>query len=156
MEQAKAWAGSHDASTYDATTHHHHDRTKAGGSCVGCHMGAVTYMGVDVRHDHSFRIPDPQFRVEGDAPNTCSACHPKEGDRRAAKKVEEWYGSGAGTTFGRAFLAAEARAVDAEVELLRIIDDPTQPPIVRASALGRLGDSVAVRLIRAAMTPEPR
>lgn len=25
--------------------------------CVGCHMPARTYMGVDVRYDHSFRIP---------------------------------------------------------------------------------------------------
>ncbi|MEO1245237.1 MAG: tetratricopeptide repeat protein [Pseudomonadota bacterium] len=28
------------------------------GDCVGCHMPATTYMGVDDRRDHSFRIPD--------------------------------------------------------------------------------------------------
>ena len=27
------------------------------GNCVGCHMPATTYMGVDDRRDHSFRIP---------------------------------------------------------------------------------------------------
>jgi tetratricopeptide (TPR) repeat protein len=27
------------------------------GDCVGCHMPATTYMGVDDRRDHSFRIP---------------------------------------------------------------------------------------------------
>jgi len=26
--------------------------------CVSCHMQATTYMGVDPRHDHSFRLPD--------------------------------------------------------------------------------------------------
>jgi Tfp pilus assembly protein PilF len=27
-------------------------------NCVGCHMPATTYMGVDDRRDHSFRLPD--------------------------------------------------------------------------------------------------
>jgi Flp pilus assembly protein TadD len=38
-----------------ATADHNEARV---GDCVGCHMPATTYMGVDDRRDHSFRIPD--------------------------------------------------------------------------------------------------
>lgn len=34
-----------------------HNETDVG-NCVDCHMPATTYMGVDDRRDHSFRIPD--------------------------------------------------------------------------------------------------
>ena len=37
-----------------ATADHAEERV---GDCVGCHMPATTYMGVDDRRDHSFRIP---------------------------------------------------------------------------------------------------
>ena len=38
-----------------ATAEHADENT---GNCVDCHMRATTYMGVDDRRDHSFRIPD--------------------------------------------------------------------------------------------------
>ncbi len=38
-----------------ATTEHNETDV---GNCVDCHMPATTYMGVDDRRDHSFRIPD--------------------------------------------------------------------------------------------------
>ena len=40
--------------TVFATASHAAERT---GDCVSCHMAATTYMGVDDRRDHSFRIP---------------------------------------------------------------------------------------------------
>ncbi len=49
----------HTAATYDATTHHFHQRGTAGAACVSCHMPARTYMSVDARRDHSFRVPRP-------------------------------------------------------------------------------------------------
>jgi tetratricopeptide (TPR) repeat protein len=33
------------------------------GNCVGCHMPSTTYMGVDDRRDHSFRIPGTEESV---------------------------------------------------------------------------------------------
>lgn len=38
-----------------ATAAHSEEAT---GDCVGCHMPATTYMGVDDRRDHSFRLPN--------------------------------------------------------------------------------------------------
>jgi len=40
-----------------------HNETKIG-DCVSCHMPATTYMGVDDRRDHSFRIPDAGQSVD--------------------------------------------------------------------------------------------
>ena len=39
--------------------HHHHEQGSDGARCASCHMPATTYMVVDPRHDHSFRIPRP-------------------------------------------------------------------------------------------------
>jgi tetratricopeptide (TPR) repeat protein/nitrate/TMAO reductase-like tetraheme cytochrome c subunit len=43
--------------------------------CVDCHMPATTYMGVDERRDHSFRIPRPDLTVSHGLPNACQNCH---------------------------------------------------------------------------------
>ena len=49
----------HLASKYDTTQHHFHAPGTPGAACASCHMKTDTYMVVDPRHDHSFRIPRP-------------------------------------------------------------------------------------------------
>jgi hypothetical protein len=49
----------HPASKYDTPQHHHHKDGSTGASCVECHMPATTYMNVDPRRDHGFRVPRP-------------------------------------------------------------------------------------------------
>ena len=44
-------------------------------TCLDCHMPNKTYMGVDVRHDHSFRIPDPQLSAALGSLDPCATCH---------------------------------------------------------------------------------
>jgi tetratricopeptide (TPR) repeat protein len=41
-------------------------------------MPATTYMDVDSRRDHSFRIPHPGLSVELGTPNACTGCHVKD------------------------------------------------------------------------------
>jgi len=65
----------HPAGKYDTPAHHHHAPGTAGAACVNCHMPTRTYMGVDVRRDHSLRIPRPDLSVRLGTPNACSACH---------------------------------------------------------------------------------
>ena len=65
----------HPAGKYDSPAHHQHKPGSAGASCVACHMGENTYMEVDVRHDHSLRIPRPDLSVRHGTPNTCTQCH---------------------------------------------------------------------------------
>ncbi len=65
----------HPAGKYDSINHHHHEPGTPGASCVECHMPATTYMMVDARRDHSFRVPRPDLSVQLGTPNACTACH---------------------------------------------------------------------------------
>jgi tetratricopeptide (TPR) repeat protein len=65
----------HPASKYDTPQHHHHKDGSRGASCVECHMPATTYMDVDARRDHGFRIPRPDLSVKHQIPNACTQCH---------------------------------------------------------------------------------
>ncbi|RPI13494.1 MAG: hypothetical protein EHM60_08995, partial [Lysobacterales bacterium] len=51
----------HDAAKYDSPDHHFHAAGSAGAACAACHMKPETYMVIDGRHDHSFRIPRPDL-----------------------------------------------------------------------------------------------
>jgi predicted CXXCH cytochrome family protein len=47
----------HRADVFDVSTHHHQRPQTDAARCVSCHMPEKTYMGVDRRRDHSFRVP---------------------------------------------------------------------------------------------------
>jgi predicted CXXCH cytochrome family protein len=49
----------HASDKYAAVSHHRHEGLKPALACASCHMPERTYMGVDRRHDHSFRVPRP-------------------------------------------------------------------------------------------------
>src|SRR4029077_17459055 len=59
---------------------------------VNCHMPTRTYMVVDVRRDHSFRVPRPDFSVAYGTPNACNQCHRDKSVKWAADNVAKWYG----------------------------------------------------------------
>ncbi len=83
----------HLAEKFGARTHHFHDPDSTGASCIDCHMPTRTYMGVDVRRDHSYRIPRPEFTERFGVPNTCTACHPREERPVGGGSVSaKWYG----------------------------------------------------------------
>ncbi len=130
----------HRASVYDTPTHHHHQMHTVGAACVSCHMPDTTYMGVDARHDHSFRIPRPDLSVTLGVPNACNRCHAKRSARWAADEVQAWYPNPMTgyQRFAEAFAAADRGAGGAGDSLRAVADDPSEPPIVRASALARL------------------
>src|SRR6185436_62106 len=65
----------HQPEKFAVPAHHHHKNESAGTSCVACHMPARTYMTVDNRRDHSFRVPRPDLTVKIGTPNACAACH---------------------------------------------------------------------------------
>jgi len=64
----------HRAERYDRTSHHRHEGG-AGTQCVDCHMPAKTYMTIDPRRDHSFRVPRPDLSVRLGTRNACTGCH---------------------------------------------------------------------------------
>jgi tetratricopeptide (TPR) repeat protein len=68
----------HPAGKYDGEIHHRHPMTSAGAQCVECHMPQATYMDVDPRRDHSFRVPRPDLSVKLGTPNACTRCHVRD------------------------------------------------------------------------------
>ncbi len=135
---ADAVCGScHRPEVFDAPSHHHHQPDSPGASCIECHMPARTYMVVDPRRDHSFRIPRPDLTVKIGVPNACTACHADQSARWAADTTARWYGQGKsqGSHYGEALHAGRERLPHSERELTEIVSDSSVPAIVRATAL---------------------
>jgi predicted CXXCH cytochrome family protein len=130
----------HNAGKYDTTAHHFHKPDSAGASCAACHMPTTTYMVVDPRHDHSFRIPRPDLSVQLDTPNACNNCHTDRPASWAADRVKQWYKEPLKgyQQFAEALHAGRSGAAGAEQALTRLAGDVSQPDIARATALAAL------------------
>ena len=146
---------------FDSPSHHFHPQGGDGANCVDCHMPAKTYMVVDPRRDHSFRVPRPDLSVALGTPNACTGCHAGRSDRWAAETVAGWYGPERRREphFGSVLHAARAGAADAEGLLVSLIVDRAQPPIARATALSllpRYAGPGSIRAYRAGLRdPDP-
>jgi predicted CXXCH cytochrome family protein len=146
----------HAPAQFDTASHHHHAPAGAGGQCTACHMDTRVYMGVDRRHDHSFRVPRPDLTVAIGVPNACTSCHADRPAAWAAEAVAAWYPGGRQTRphFGLALAAGRAGASDAERRLSALIRDREQSGIARATALALLSrffSSASVGPLRAAV-----
>jgi len=135
------------AKRYDTPEHHFHAPESTGARCTACHMIERTYMEVDVRSDHSMRIPRPDLSVRLGTPNACNDCHADRSAEWAAEATAAWYGPAPERPrhFAEAFAAARAGAPDAAA-LAAVADDPEQSAIVRATALEWLGRTGAAGL----------
>ena len=132
----------HRADVYDSKDHHFHKKVhngqpSEGHLCVKCHMPGKIYMGADYRPDHSLRIPRPDLSVELGTPNACSAigCH---ADKPLSWNVEhytKWYGETRKPHYGTIIAAGRTRQPEAEVDLIRLAEDPLVPAIARATGL---------------------
>ncbi|MCZ6585676.1 MAG: tetratricopeptide repeat protein [Gammaproteobacteria bacterium] len=134
----------HLASTYDVIEHQHHERNTSGSFCVDCHMPARTYMVVDPRRDHSFRVPRPDLSSSLSTPNACNDCHEDESTAWAAAAVAGWFPGGRGQTFhyGQALHAGRSWAADRGQLLREVVTDPAAPAIVRATAVDLLARQI--------------
>jgi predicted CXXCH cytochrome family protein len=135
----------HQAEAFDTPKHHFHEARGAVTQCVSCHMPERLYMIVDGRRDHSFRMPRPDLTVELGTPNACADCHSDRGAKWAAQAIVKWYGPERRDAhpFARAFATAQTGGLDAEKLLMDTANDAAAPPIVRASALGRLSSHLS-------------
>ena len=100
-------------------------------------MPARTYMGVDPRRDHSFRVPRPDLSAALGTPNACTGCHRDRSPEWAAERITAWGGpprQGA-PDFARALDAARRGLPDAGPALIALAADQSQPGIARATAL---------------------
>ncbi len=130
----------HAPARFDTPAHHFHAQGSTGGACVACHMPVRTYMVVDPRHDHSFRIPRPDFSIAMGVPNACTDCHTDRSAAWAAQVMAGWYGPDWSRRphFAPAIHAGRTGRADAEGALVRLLRDARQPGIARATALALL------------------
>ena len=122
---------------YDSPAHHFHEQGKAGSQCVDCHAPQRTYMMVDPRRDHSFRIPRPDLSAKLQTPNACNQCHDQRSSKWAADAIAKWYGPERRhePTYGEALWAGRTRQPGSAAALTQLARDSGQPTIVRATAM---------------------
>ena len=127
----------HSPEKFAAVNHTGHSAGPNSPDCIACHMPARTYMAVDRRHDHSFRIPRPDLSVKIGTPNTCNSCHSDRDSAWAAAAIERWHGPlrKGFQTYAEALHAARLDQPEASDLLLKVAQDASVPAIARATAL---------------------
>jgi tetratricopeptide (TPR) repeat protein len=144
----------HVASNYETRDHHRHTQGQAGSNCVDCHMPAKTYMVVDPRRDHSFRVPRPDLSDALQSPNACVGCHSEQSNAWAAATVKEWYPDGRSGTahYGAAIAAGRNWSLDRGPRLIALVNDASAPAIVRATAVSLLSAQLNEAAYEAVLT----
>ena len=151
----------HSSDVYANDRHTRHASVNPPLACISCHMPTRTYMVVDVRHDHSFRIPRPDISAKLGTSNACNDCHADKSAAWAASAIERWHGPNRKglQTFGDAFDAAWTGKATAAAQLAAVAASGGTPAIARASALAELAPYVSpanIELARAGLAdPDP-
>ncbi len=130
----------HLASKFDTAAHHFHEAGTPGAQCSACHMPTTTYMVVDPRHDHSFRIPRPDLSETLGVPNACNKCHEDRTPAWSAAELKKRYPhpKTGFQDFATAFASADRGEPDATIALAQLVSNQDESAIARASALERL------------------
>ena len=141
----------HLAAHFDTAQHHHHPAGSAAAQCVSCHMVERTYMVIDGRRDHSFRVPRPDLSASLDTPNACTDCHAKNDAAWAASIVAQWFPNGRQHSphYGQAIQAGREAGPDAPGLLRLTAEDISQPAIVRATAFSLMAAYPDAQLVGA-------
>jgi len=157
----------HRTSIYDSKTHHFHKGKEekgepikssdgkvlfavgTGAECVQCHMPERSYMVIDYRADHSFRIPRPDLSIKLGTPNACNRCHVDKTDQWSDEYITKWYGPGRRAHYGMIIAEGRNRSPVAHQNLIKLASDPLYPVIVRSTALSLLAAYPANETIRA-------
>src|SRR5262249_44356200 len=151
----------HAAEKYATATHHRHESASPPLACASCHMPERTYMVVDRRHDHSFRVPRPDLSARIGTPNACNDCHADKSAQWAASPIETGRGANrkGGQKYPEASHSAGTAQADAATLLGVVAADPNAPAFARASALTDLAPYVSpanINLARSALAdPDP-
>lgn len=127
--------------------------------CIDCHMPATTYMQIDPRNDHSFRIPRPDLSVRYGTPNACNKCHTDKDAAWATTVLREQQRLPT-TSHWSEMLVGTTRLDRAAMEKsTQLAWDPAVPEIIRGTAAShlRLSNMPASRelIMKLANVPEP-
>jgi Flp pilus assembly protein TadD len=118
-------------------------------ACVDCHMPSRTYMVVDDRRDHSFRVPRPDLTMSIGTPNACSACHADRDASWAAAAITDWRGTVEWQRPHFATALDAGRRGFANGLLLDVISSMDSPGMAKATALSLLAPPLGSNEYRA-------
>jgi Tfp pilus assembly protein PilF len=102
-------------------------------------MPGKVYMGIDLRHDHGFRVPRPDLSVKYGTPNACTNCHNNKPAQWAADAITKWYGPERKYHFADDLIAGSKIDQGSEGHLIKLLGDTAVPNIVKATAASYLG-----------------
>ena len=145
------------------TAHTHHAEKSAGSSCVECHMPrSVFSIKAEIR-DHAMTVPTPENTLHHAIPNACNLCHKDRDANWAMEQMNAWYGPQSRQKMIRradAFVGARKGDPEAVPKLLAILNEPAEGGMVRANAVGYLGNfqadpAVFRAILQTLADPEP-
>ncbi len=146
-ESAATCARCHEAVARDVQAHTRHSEASAGSSCVECHMPRnVVSIKAKIR-DHGIGLPAPENTERHGIPNACNNCHEDRTPAWAAETIDRWYQGARARRqklLNRADLFTRARArapndEDVVDGLVALAANESEPPLIRANAVGYLG-----------------
>jgi Tfp pilus assembly protein PilF len=129
----------HSTQKYNAPTHTFHPVGSKSALCVSCHMPGKMYMGNDLRHDHSFRVPRPDLSEKYGTPNACSSCHQEKSNKYLADAIAKWYGPKRKYHFSDDLIPGSRLDSKSEAHLKKLIEYTQTPSIIKATAAFYLG-----------------
>jgi Flp pilus assembly protein TadD len=108
-------------------------------------MPVRTYMVIDQRHDHGFRVPRPDLSAKIGTPNACNDCHSDKSAQWAASAIEAWHGLARKgfQNYAEAFNVAWNGGASAADLLQSVASNRGAPAIARASALSELASRLS-------------
>ncbi len=136
--------GCHQSIGADIRAHTHHAEASAGSSCVECHMPRSVVSIKAKMRDHSLSLPTPENTERFGIPNACNICHEDETPAWAAQTIDGWFPDARSRRqklIARAetFSGAREGAPDAVERLVALAANESEPPLIRANAVGYLG-----------------
>lgn len=135
--------------TFDAPSHTFHAVGTEASECKSCHMPGKLYMGNDLRHDHSFRVPRPDLTVKYGTPNACGNCHANKSAQWSADAVNKWYGSERKHHFSDDLIPGSNLDDNSEAHLIKLLYDTAVPNIIKATAAHYLGSIPTAKSLQA-------
>jgi tetratricopeptide (TPR) repeat protein len=142
----------HTPSKYDTPSHTFHPIGDKSSACISCHMLSKLYMGNDLRHDHSFRVPRPDLSERYGTTNACFGCHKDKSDKVLATAIVKWYGPKRKHHFADDLVPGSQLSAKSEVHLLKLVNDNTVPNIIKATAAFYLGNILSSSSLQTLLT----
>lgn len=128
------------AKNYDTPEHHHHQPGQPGSQCVDCHMPGKLFMVNDLRHDHSFSIPNPALAQKTGSQDACLGCHSEQPATLVAEQFKHWFGESSSPTqrYAETLWKVRSGQPGSAQALFSQLDAPMVAAIRRATLINEL------------------